>query len=133
VIEEIKVEWLRRLRSGDYDQGTGFLHQVAGNVDRKDTYCCLGVLCEMAKEAGVVEKEKYTLSNTVYYRAVHDESDFSNTRLPGAVVHWAGLASNVPRVNSGLTVAELNDGSEEDDTLRSHTFEEIADEIEVSL
>jgi len=38
---ELKAKWLNALRNGNYTQGFGSLH-----VD--NTYCCLGVLCEIA-------------------------------------------------------------------------------------
>ena len=38
---ELKTKWLEALRSGNYKQGHGTLH-------KNDTYCCLGVLCEVA-------------------------------------------------------------------------------------
>lgn len=41
--EEVKNKWVKALRSGEYEQGTGKLHK-----DGK--LCCLGVLCELAKE-----------------------------------------------------------------------------------
>jgi hypothetical protein len=36
----IKADWLKALRSGDYNQTQGILTNVYG-------YCCLGVLCEV--------------------------------------------------------------------------------------
>jgi hypothetical protein len=37
---EVKQKWVTALRSGEYVQGDGYLHNK-----KKDTYCCLGVLC----------------------------------------------------------------------------------------
>lgn len=37
---EFKKSWLEALRSGNFNQGNGFLHS-------KDDFCCLGVLCEV--------------------------------------------------------------------------------------
>ena len=39
--KEIKAEWVKALRSGEYKQGGGALH-------RGDHFCCLGVLCDIA-------------------------------------------------------------------------------------
>lgn len=48
---EIKAKWLTALRSGDYQQGKGYLRR---QVDGSDQYCCLGVLCDLySKEFGV--------------------------------------------------------------------------------
>ncbi len=41
-----KGKWLIALRSGKYKQGSGRLRS------RDDTYCCLGVLCDVAIESG---------------------------------------------------------------------------------
>jgi hypothetical protein len=43
---EFKSEWVKRLRSGAYKQGTAFLRSAA------DQYCCLGVACEINVERG---------------------------------------------------------------------------------
>lgn len=37
--EDIKTEWLKALRSGEYEQGSYLLYNTDTN-----TYCCLGVL-----------------------------------------------------------------------------------------
>lgn len=37
----LKLKWIAALRSGAYKQGKGRLR-------RGDSYCCLGVLCEVA-------------------------------------------------------------------------------------
>lgn len=40
-------EWTRRLRSGDYEQGYGYLCATKDYPDSKKlTYCCLGVLAD---------------------------------------------------------------------------------------
>lgn len=39
---EIKEQFLKALRSGDYQQGNGKLYESAS-----DAYCCLGVLCNV--------------------------------------------------------------------------------------
>ncbi len=43
-----RTKWLKALRSGTYQQGTGVLHKV--DIVNTDRYCCLGVA---AKECGV--------------------------------------------------------------------------------
>ena len=40
--KSIADKWVEALRSGKYKQGEGFLHSESNN-----TYCCLGVLCEI--------------------------------------------------------------------------------------
>lgn len=41
--QELKQRWLTALRSGDYQQGRGRLKT------HRDTYCCLGVLCDVSE------------------------------------------------------------------------------------
>ena len=42
-----KDRWVTALRSGDYVQTEGTLCRVEDGPDGVDTYCCLGVLCEL--------------------------------------------------------------------------------------
>lgn len=39
-MNEFATKWIEELRSGNYMQGNGTLR-------REDTYCCLGVLCDV--------------------------------------------------------------------------------------
>jgi hypothetical protein len=45
---DIKAKWVAALRSGEYKQGTGSLR------NSQNEYCCLGVLCEVAVEEGLI-------------------------------------------------------------------------------
>jgi hypothetical protein len=49
---ELKVKWLEALRSGKYQQTTG---ELRGG----DKFCCLGVLCDVAKP-GAWKGESWT-------------------------------------------------------------------------
>lgn len=122
---EIKAQWVTDLCSGEYEQGKGYL-----NADGK--LCCLGVLCEQAVNAGVIEKE--TKGGLVVY-------DGQTDALPLTVIDWAGLPpegdSRNPTVyveepgeTGDVTLAELNDG---ENGWRSHSFDEIADLIDEQL
>jgi len=105
----IKSEWVAALRSGGLKQGFFRLNKP---VD--DTYCCLGVLCEIAVEAGVVEKKD--MNGYATY-------DGSGHCLPSAVCEWAGLDKSNPQPkNSKSALISLNDNK--------FTFNEIADVIE---
>lgn len=44
--QKIAERWADALRSGQYEQGSGYLHKVDGS------YCCLGVLCELYGDPG---------------------------------------------------------------------------------
>lgn len=56
----IKDEWVKALRSGDYEQGKDRLHDKF-----RDTFCCLGVLAAVVPEIGadqIRNDSKYNLT-----------------------------------------------------------------------
>lgn len=121
---EIKARWIADLRSGEFEQGRGYL-----NADGK--LCCLGVLCEQAVRAGIIESsEGYGI---IRYDGKEDT-------LPETVREWAGLPAmnihdnpNNPdvQVDGGyVSLAELNDGENGNER---HTFGQIAGLIEEQL
>lgn len=114
---EIKKRWVEALRSGEYTQGRHTLKTP------EDTYCCLGVLCEIAKEDGVGYWDDFG-------NFVVDESDFSSGTLPVGVAEWAGTGGNLdPRVEYGggsYCLSSLNDSVE-------LPFDRIADLVEEQL
>lgn len=77
--QDIKKRWVDALRSGEYEQAKNYL-------STPDGYCCLGVLCEIAVEDGVVFKDDET-----YFSKEEPQNDFSAEELPRAVIEWAGL------------------------------------------
>lgn len=103
---DIKQAWLTALRSGDYQQGQGYLRQG-------DQYCCLGVLCDLYGKAVGPEWDEYD-SGGVY--AMH----CADTTLPIQVQKWADLMSPNP-----IDLIALNDDGS--------TFEELANIIEEGL
>ncbi len=123
---EVRTRWTARLRSGEYAQGTGLLNSLEEGEVRK--YCCLGVLCEMAEEAGIVVGQAHPdLTSCVTYVSTQDEDDYSTSSLPVAVQRWAGLGSDDPELANkcGLylgTCSDLNDGE--------MPFDQIADLID---
>src|SRR5690349_4293104 len=101
---EVKQEWLNALRSGEYTQTTGRLHdsQTGG-------YCCLGVLCDLAERKGLVERW-VDGDGTVFFGGSHAIVDDVRVR------EWAGLDSPNPEVPDPdgseswkASVAGLND------------------------
>jgi hypothetical protein len=117
VNREVRDEWVRRLRSGEYTQGLLTLYRSSLNE-----YCCLGVLCEVAREAGVVER------SVDGYR-VDALGAWYNGVLPPAVAEWAGL-DDVDPVIRGVPLVYYNDGHGD---VRRHDFTEIARLIEENL
>jgi hypothetical protein len=122
---EIKQEWVARLRSGDYRQGHGQLVSHPG--DGTARYCCLGVLCEQAREAGIGGWQPDDDGTT---RFVTTDGPKSWSDLPKPVAQWAGLDDTDPLVRVGPSqrpegLAALNDDY--------RTFEDLADLIEEQL
>ncbi len=125
--EDVKRKWLKALRSGDYPQTHGILHDEEG-------FCCLGVLCDLAVEGGVVDPPKKIDYISHDRKGQHVEKTYYvygeekwRELLPRKVMAWAGLVAPNPLVKSklGLTLSGLND--------RGRSFKQIANIIERQL
>lgn len=123
--EGVKQRWVAALRSGEYKQAHGALRTVNPDDDTALNHCCLGVLCDLyAAETGIDWKRSILSEVPVVYLGAVDS-------LPEEVREWAGLSGADPRAR-GFTLAELNDGTE-DDGVPAHSFDQIADIIEEEL
>lgn len=141
---DVKALWLTALRSRQittktgavrkFKQGYGKLCRV--NDDGSDGMCCLGVLTELAVEAGVLPPGE--LRDTESYNGCYYEYDNGfgiSTEvnvLPPAVMVWAELDDSNPSIecreapNGDVScLTSLNDVGE--------TFDVIADVIEAEL
>lgn len=112
---EIKERWVKALRSGQYNQGRHALKTPG------DTYCCLGVLCELAKEDGIGDwdgRRSFVVS----------ERDYSSGSLPLGVQEWAetDLDPEVTHEGKIKSLSALNDEFK-------LSFDEIADLVEAQL
>ena|SRR5882757_2168255 len=111
---EIARQWAERLRSGAIQQTGGGLGYTDGSR------CCLGVVCDMAVEAGIIEAP--TVQNG---RLAYGKNPALDV-LPYEVIVWTGL--DTPNgyyrnpIGSGHTLSEQND--------IGMPFSEIADTIE---
>ena len=110
---EIKTLWLAALRSGEYQQGMNYLRS---DFSGKPRFCCLGVLCDIAEKAGVVEWKEAHLNDQGqevlrgYFK--EDQTHGGNGELPDAVMKWAGLDRHNPNVvyaGAKQSLAGLND------------------------
>lgn len=121
---EIKDPWTSALRSGNIKQGYGVLHDA-----RTGAMCCLGVLCHLAKQAGVSVDVRTDTQHVIY--------DNCSGYLPESVQKWAGLTSNNPTVldNELFTCANafLDDGTLGNLNDDRFTFAHIADLIDAFL
>lgn len=122
---EARALWLEALRSGRYLQERGQLTTLRTTNDGKveAAYCCLGVLCEVARLAGV----ELTVTEPSHAERVYDGEE---NYPPPRVLEWAGLATNNPTVRlasgSNITLSMANDEV-------GLSFVEIADLVEGQL
>jgi len=130
---EIKTQWVNALRSGDYKQGHYMLAATIPETS-ETRYCCLGVLCELAADAGIIDRTGTDFRGRNTYG-----SEREVLTLPEAVQKWAGLNgpdSENPQVtiaNGDVhAVAVLNDEGDETD-YKPYTFPRIANLIESQL
>ena len=83
---QIRKLWTAALRSGQYRKGTGRLKRLDGS------YCCLGVLCELAVAHGIIRPPRLDGDCYTY------DPDNKWAVLPTIVANWAGLSPANPVV-----------------------------------
>jgi len=117
VNKEAIEEWVEALRSGQYEQGVHHLR------NKDETYCCLGVVCDLFKEeVGGEWKEEDNMRNNYTFNIPKSKiSYYGDEYMPDTVVKYLGLDEDF--LNDTLT--EMNDSG--------RSFEEIADKIEKEL
>lgn len=99
--KKIADRLVRALRSGKYKQGEGHLN-------RHDSFCCLGVLCDLAEKSGIV-KSDYDYNVTTY--------DNKSCTLPQSVQEWSGIHTELGIFDKSSTrskfksLAEMNDNN----------------------
>lgn len=125
---EIKALWIDALRSGDYEQCKGALR-------RGDSFCCLGVLTELAVKAGAVEPGEVDRDGYyVYpYTVLDDCPQVELFDLHRGVMEWSGMTSATGILHQiisfgeegryGSSLIHLNDHA-------GYNFNQIADVIE---
>ena len=98
----IKKQWIKALRSGEYKQNQGALRDG-------DSFCCLGVLCNLHAQAHpeIAEKQESKLSYMGSQQLMHREvADWAG--IPGHLRVFNGITVDV-KLPSGISLAELND------------------------
>lgn len=128
--EKAKALWLDALRSGEYGQFQGALKGV--NEDGEASYCCLGVLTDIAIKTGAVDGDWIYRELTDSYAYRRKGGCAEGALLPWDVAEWAGLREDGSpledfnlRGDSNLDLPARNDGGA--------LFSEIADIIEENL
>jgi len=146
----IKALWIGRLRSPDVEeQGSNQLGYRVGGVEMR---CCLGVLCDIAVEEGVIGRKEVSDPQGDFVSYMYGDTDdpdaptdirqgFNYTLaqhyLPVQVRTWAGFDSSeyAPEVETPEGVTGRSDTVQLSALNDSHDlpFGKIADAIERSL
>lgn len=136
---ELVVAWADALESGQYQQGKHYLHPKG--VDGQDTFCCLGVLCDVAMERGVFVGRwdtSYGPKEPAYSLVIEDvpgdqmwHGHRENLSLPRFLAQRAGLMTNGGELRDGdwlLPPASDHDYVREDGTVHHETLSTANDE-----
>lgn len=119
---KVKQMWVGALRSGTYEQTKGTLTDGKG-------YCCLGVLCDLARKAGV---GKWEIGKDDAWRM----DDYAGN-LPPVVQEWAGLEANPVLMDEPCGCGTSGCTSKTRATVVNDelnwSFEQIADAVEANL
>lgn len=86
-LNPVALKWIKALRSGKYKQGVESLAVVEDG--KVKGYCCLGVLCELAVDEGIIKKHQ----NKHCIRYGGNKTGKTDV-LPLKVQKWAGLRTN---------------------------------------
>lgn len=123
--KKIADKWIAALKSKKFKQGRW-------RLKTPDGYCCLGVLCEIAKEEGVVN-EIVIQDKTGIYSGYIEKTDDQSAQGRGAfhalsdhLMEWSGMKHNMGKVvmdGEEKFLANFNDYD-------NYSFEQIAEVIE---
>lgn len=125
--EENRAAWVQALRSGRYVQTRNVLRD--GN-----TFCCLGVLCNLYREAtdqgtwAAPEEMNMNGQPIAEARAFHTTIQ-SSVDAPPRVIPMFGLPQDPVLAWAGITDAQANSLATSND--QGESFEQIADRIEL--
>lgn len=96
--KSVAIKWVKALRSGKYKKGIGSLNRISDN-----SYCCLGVLCDISKKGKWTPEGSYCIGPGWYY----------DIFLPKSVANWAGMTNAEGGLSAGYrgvrSLVNLND------------------------
>lgn len=98
--KKIMKKWVEALRSGEFEQGESYL-------DRNGKYCCLGVLCALAVNEGVVRVSESAYTGTYDYGDCRMDGS-----LPKEVMKWSEIKTDMGVLASSggkTSLATMND------------------------
>jgi len=120
---DLKKEWLRRLRSDEYKQGTARLCGIETTGDEEvKRFCCLGVATDMAAEEGVVRwdetRRKETEVGIEQLPVVAPGSSMPETGLLNKeVMNYMGIPESNPSLKLGDIFRVLENRYTQDEIL----------------
>jgi hypothetical protein len=120
---DLKKEWLRRLRSDEYKQGTARLCGIETTGDEEvKRFCCLGVATDMAAEEGVVRwdetRRKEFEVGIEQVPVVAPGSSMPETGLLNKeVMNYMGIPESNPSLKLGDIFRVLEDRYTQDEIL----------------
>lgn len=122
---EVAQKWADALRSGEYPQSSGVLHNNFG-------FCCLGVLCDVAVKNGVIPAPRID-SDVISARRFYGAEEAS-AFLPTEVQDWLGTDGrdvDAPQsVVNALNLYNFRSSFVALNDTHDATFDHIADCIE---
>lgn len=118
--------WVGDLGSGKFPKGSYALRSKDPDTG-EEKFCCLGVLCERARAAGIVERTGRTVGDNGQvkygYRAKGSDHTPEYNILPPVVRDWAGLWACNPD-----GVAVVNDQKDSFEPVIERLREKFTDE-----
>ncbi len=117
---EIKKLWLTALKSGEYKKGKASLKWIT------NSYCCLGVLCDLYRKEKVEGEWILEYADKKFYFKIGGDS--LDNYLPDKVQKWAGLDSHNPKINWTIKFKQINCLAQLND--ETETFDEVIKVIE---
>jgi hypothetical protein len=122
---ELKAKWINALRSGEYTQAEGMLHD-----SENGGYCCLGVLCKvMGAEFGEAIEAS---DDDEYGPSTYDYVPHIGNKVLGCDEELKDIICKDLGIPDQSQLIMRNDGNE-GLGVRKHSFSEIADYIEKNL
>ena len=125
--------WIETLRGDKYEQGQGYLRT------QDDTYCCLGVVCDLVDPRGWVEIENADEGEWGYLSRGPDAETFVTGVLPLQIMNALCFGRSGGEFVTGFfSPRPAREDEDDEDSLISmndggRTFGEIADTIERKL
>lgn len=135
---DVKRKWLDALRGGEYKQTTGRLLSVSTSGEK--SYCCLGVLCDIAVQEGVTDWGSSSFgAQSIVAMSAKGETFLESAGLPPSLQEWSGVYGDCASFDRPVEgIVEGEDGPEAQffgnlvglNDEAGWTFAQIADLIE---